>query len=605
MKHFLVILIVTLNSIIAFAQEVSFTASAKNVVAVGEQFRLSYQVNKQGKNFNVNAMPGFRVLSGPNVSNSSSISVVNGQVTKNITQSFNYVLMAEKEGKFTIPAASINVNGKNYKSNTLNIEVVKKGASSQQSANGNTIDPKNLYLQISAPKRSVYLGEPVLVTLKIYSRVDLADLQNAEFPEYKGFYSQEIKTPDNITLQRENIKGTIYNTAILNKVLLYPQKTGEIVIERAKIDAIVQQKVQQRNRRRSVFDDFFGGGYKNYRVPLKSNQLKIKVNALPANNPNEFFGAVGQFKVKAEVDNTELKANDALTYKLTVSGSGNIKLLEDPKIEFPHDFDVWEPTVSNKIKNSETGSKGKKIYEYVIQPRHPGNFTIPKFQLAYFDPKAKTYKTIETESFDINVLKGDQQATVVNQVGLTKEEVELIGQDIRYIKTGHLNLSVPATPLLSNWLYWLNYMIGGLIFVLIFILRRKQIKQASDSVLMKNKKAKKEAIKRLKVANTHLKDNASESFYEEIIKGLQGYLSDKLSIPFADLNLEIALSELQKRDISEDKINQLKDIIQDCEIARYAPSQATKKMDDIYNISLELISAFESGIKADLKNNKN
>jgi len=597
MKRYLLVILLLIGAIFSQAQKVVFEAVSEKVVSVGEQFRLTYKLNNRGSNFQVPQMDGFRVLAGPSLGNSSNISIVNGQMTKTINQTYTYVLQAVKEGKLNITPAKINVGSKTYSSNALKIEVVKQGEKSNSSKqNGSGVDSKDLYIRIIPNKTKVYLGEPLALTLKVFTRVDLADLQNAEFPEYKGFYSQDIKTPDNITLQRENINGVIYNTALLDKVILYPQRTGKLKIESAKIDAIIRKKVQRRGRR-NVMDDFFGGGYKQYRIALKSRPLTINVKELPANKPSSFSGAVGSFKISASVDNTELKANDAFTYKIKVSGSGNIKLLKDPDLEFPHDFDVWEPTVSNKINNTATGTKGSKTYEYVIQPRHPGNFTIPAFEFSFFDTKTKKYKTVSTEPIEITVQQGDQSTAAVNTVAYSKEDVELIGKDIRYLKTGNLKLAKKSEPFVGTINYWLSYLGSIILFIIIFLLKRKQIKEASDSVLVKNKKAKKEAIKRLKLAKEYLKKDEKEKFHEEIIKGTQGYLSDKLNIPFSDFTLDKAIDELSKREVPLELQNELKDIIQECEFARFAPSQASKDLNQIYTTSIGLISEFENKIK--------
>ena len=601
MKRYLGIILFIILTFSLHAQKVVFQASSQKVVAVGEQFRLTYKLNNKGNRFQAPKMKGFRVLAGPSTSNSSSISIVNGRMTKEINQTYTYVLQAVKEGKWKISPAKIDVGRKTYSSNVLKIEVVKQGTkTNSQTSNssgqqGKNISSKDLYISVIPNKTTVYLGEPLALTLKVFTRVDLVDLQNAEFPEYKGFYKQEIKTPENITLQRENINGVIYNTALLDKVLLYPQRTGKLKIESAKIDAIIRKQVKRRGRR-SVFDEFFGGGYKQYRIPLKSRVITVNVKDLPSSKPNSFSGAVGHFEIKASVDNTELKANDAFTYKIKISGNGNIKLIDQPKLDFPHDFDVWEPTVSNKITNTSTGTKGSKTYEYVVQPRHPGNFTIPSFEFSYFDTKTKGYKTIHTEAFDIIVHQGEQTGGSVNTAVYSKEDVELIGKDIRYLKTGDLQLKPKREPLFGTLEYWLSYLGGILIFILIFLLKRKQIKEASNTVLVKNRKAKKEAIKRLKLANTYLKKNETEAFYEEIIKGIQGYLSDKLNIPFADLTMERAIEELRKKEISETLITQLKEVVQESEFARFAPSQVGKDIHQIYKTSISLISEFENNI---------
>jgi len=596
MKSYLLIILSIFVSLSLLAQKVTFQASSQNIVAVGEQFRLNYKLNSQGNNFQAPNITGFKILAGPNSSNSSSISIVNGQMTKEISTIYTYVLQAVKEGKYKIPAAKINVGGKTYTSNKLNIEVVK-GSSKQNNNNSNQgVSAKDLFIKLTPSKRNVYIGEPIALTLKVYTRVDLADLQNADFPEYKGFYKQDIKTPDNISLKRENLNGVIYNTALLDKVLLYPQKTGKIKIESAKIDAIIRKKVQRRGRR-NVFDNFFGGGYQQIRVPIKSKPLNINVKNLPGNKPNTFTGAVGSFKITSKIDNTNLNVNDALTYTISISGKGNLKLIKDPELEFPHDFDVWEPKVNNKITNTSTGTKGSKEYEYVIQPRHPGNFTIPAFEFTYFDIASKKYKTISTELFEIKVGQGEQTNTVVNTASYSKEDVELIGKDIRYIKVGSLELETQSEPFFGSLNYWLSFLGGILAFLVIFILRQKQIKTASNSVLVKNKKAKKEAIKRMKLAKDYMAKNQSESFYEEIVKGIQGYLSDKLNISLSEFTLDKAIIDLKKRGVSDAKLEQLKDVVHECEFARYAPSKDQQNLDGIYSISVKLISEFEDEIK--------
>ena len=595
MKKYLFILLILISSISLYAQKVSFTAISQKVVAVGEQFRLNYKLNNQGDQFQGPNLKGFRILAGPSASNSSNISIVNGQMTKSVNTTFTYVLQAVKEGKYSISAAKIRVSGKTYSSNALKIEVVKASAKAKTN-NESGISANDLFIKLIPNKRNVYLGEPISLTLKVYTRVDLADLQNADFPEYKGFYKQDIKTADNITLQRENVKGVIYNTALLDKVLLYPQKTGKLKIESAKIDAIVRKKVQGRGRR-NVFDDFFGGGYQQFKVPIKSKSVYINVKALPKNKPSSFTGAVGSFSVSSEVDNTELEANDALTYKVKISGKGNIKLLKDPELDFPHDFDVWEPKVKNKISNTATGSKGSKTYEYVIQPRHPGEFTIPAFEFSYFDLSSKKYKTIRTKQFPIKVGKGDGAATVVNTTAYSKEDIAFIGKDIRYINIGDLGLDAKGLPFFGSLNYWLSYFGSILVFLIVFILRRKQIKDASDSVLVKNKKAKKEAVKRMKLAKEYMNQDKPEKFYEEIVKGTQGYLSDKLNISLSEFTLENAVLELQKRDVKEDLLLELKKLVQECEFARYAPSQSSQDLNNIYDSSLKLIGKFEDSIK--------
>ncbi len=604
MRQLTILIVVLIFGVKLQAQNISFVATAPKVVAVGERFQLNYQLNSQGSQFRAGNIANFQILAGPSTSNSSNISMVNGQMSQSITQTYSFYLLANKEGKFTIPAASIVVNKQTYNSNAITIEVVKGHAANNAQNNPNGSQENNttqvsdgdIYMSLSANKKEVYVGEPITLTIKIYTRLDLADLQEPKFPEYTDFYAQDVEMPSNIQLERENVNGTIYHSATLKKVLLYPQKAGDLKIKSAEIDAIVRKQVQQKGRR-SIFDDFFGGGYQNIRLPLKSNSLTIKAKAIPVQKPEGFYGAVGEFSVTASVDKSQIKTNDALTYKIVINGNGNIKLVEDPKLNLPSDFDVWDPTTTNDIKNTPTGTKGHKTFEYVIQPRHAGEFVIPEFEFSYFDLNSKQFKTLKTEAFNITVAQGDKSAGGSNQIQYNKEDVAFIGKDIRYLKTGNLHIGTPSTIWVKSKKFWLIFVFVLSLFGLVFWMKRKQIIESSDAVLSKNRKAKKEAIKRLKQADRHLKLGESEKFYEATIKGIEGYLSDKLNLPIAEFKLETAIQELKNRQLADSEITALQQVIQECELARYAPSQALSDLNQVYSESVRLISEFENQIK--------
>ncbi len=605
MRYTISLLITILLSINTYSQNIRFTASSESVVAVGERFRLVFSINAEGDNFRAPAFKGFRVLSGPNPSTSSSFSMINGKTTQSINKSFSYILEAVKAGKFTIKGAQVSVENKTYTSNSIQIEVVKQNANTRQNSNSNrsnsngnqglNINNKDLFLRPVINKKEVFIGEPIQITYKLYTRVNLADLQNISFPEYRGFYAEDIEVPQSISLKRENYKGTIYNTALLNKVLLYPQTTGDLKIGSASIDAIIQKRVQR--RRRDIFDDFFGGGYKQYKVPLKSSDIKIKVKPLPEPVPTSFNGAVGHFKIKATVDKTDLKANDAFTYKITISGKGNLKLLKDPELNLPHDFDVWDPTIKNKINHTSSGSKGSKTYEYVVQPRHPGDFTIPAYQFSYFDPNKKQFINLETESFQIKVSPSEGGMTTLSNTAYSKEDVAFIGKDIRYIKTKDFNLKKHSQAFFGSLLYYLSYILLILAFAVIIILKRQQIKNASNVALMRNKKAKKKANKLLKEAKKALEQNQTDVFYEAINKALQKYLCDKLNIDTANYTSAFAVEQLESQEIDKTLINEYKNLTDIAEMARYAPSQINEQPKEIYDKTSQLIGQLDAKIK--------
>lgn len=601
MKKFILLIIIQSLLLTSFAQKVSFKARSRTVVSVGERFELSYTLNNEGSNFKLGKINGFRVLSGPNPSHSSSVTIINGQISKSINQSYSYILQATKVGKYTIAPANITVKGKKYSSNAVQIEVVKGNNNTsnkqyqEQNTNKANFKKSDLYIRLIPSKKTVVKGEALSINIKLYTRLNLSDLQNPKFPEYTGFYSQEIESSQNISLKRENVNGVIYNTATLGKVLLYPQRSGDLKIEPAEIDAIIQQRIK--NRRRSIFDDFFGSSYRNIRKRIRSNALTIHVKKLPANAPFGFSGTVGNFKIKAVANPQEVSTDDALTYKITISGLGNIKLIDKPQIEFPHDFDVWDPTIKNNIKNTAEGSRGSKTFEYIIQARHPGDFTIPSFAFSYFDVNTRKYKTIQTEAIPIKVKQGSKINTQVNTTNLSKEEVALIGKDIRYIKTNKILLKEKEKAFFGSLNYYLSFIAGILLFILVFFLKRKHLKEASNTVLVKNKKARKKAVKKLKTAKKKLEEQDSAAFYEEIHKALQGYISDKLDISISDFNMDKMLRSLKEKEIDETLITKLKELIDESEFVRFAPSQAQSVPEEVYKNAVQIISDLENKLK--------
>lgn len=582
------------------AQSISFKVSAPRVVEAGEQFRLSYTLNKKGGNFNPPAFNGFTILTGPNVSSSSSVQIVNGKMNQTSSYTYNYILVAYEAGKFSVPPAKVKVGNKDYQSNALSIEVVKGQAAANgnsASANKNTAaqaNNKDLFATLTVDKKSVYQGEKVVVTIKIYSRVDIGGFDNYKFPPYSGFWSQDLESPTQLAFQRENINGEIYNAAVLKKSLIVPQRSGNLTID----PFTASVKVRERVRSNNPFDDFFGGAHNTKIAKISSKPVTIKVKALPAGKPDGFDGAVGTLKMTSSISKTTVKANEALTLTVKVAGRGNLKFITAPTVDFPPDIELYDPKKSLNTKVTAKGVLGTVTFDYLFIPRYAGTYRIAPITFSYFDLISKSYKTIQSEEYEIIVEKGsggDEMSSGVVQ-GFTKEDVKLLGKDIRFIKTG-FELSRKQKSLYGSSLFWLVYLVTFVLFLGTILIRRSKIKQNANQAKTKNRKANKLSKKRLKTASSYLKQGKSEEFYDEVLKAVWGYLSDKLSIPVSELSKDNVTELLNKHKVDEAGVQQLMDLINSCEFARYAPSSVSGGMDEIFGKASELISKLDQKIK--------
>ncbi|MBI9069840.1 MAG: protein BatD [Salinivirgaceae bacterium] len=602
-KSLLLFVILGVGIFSVHAQDVKFTGSATRVVEVGEQFRLSYTLNAKGSDFEEAAMDDFRILSGPNVSTSSSVQIINGSVSKSVSYTYNFVVMASKEGTYTIPPAKVKVNRKTYQSNAINIEVVKgnKQATAQQQSGSqsSTVDKSNigndkLFVAVNTSKKHLYQGESFVAEIKVYTKVGLAGFEDIKFPAFNGFWSQDIESPQQISLQRENVNGEIYEVGLFKKVLLFPQRSGEITIEPFEITMITQQRVRSNN----AFDDFFGGSYKRTPVSVKSAPVSINVQALPTNKPLEFNGAVGDFKMNANIDKSKIKANEAINLKIRVSGNGNLKLIKPVKVDFPPDLDVYDPKTSVNTKATNAGVEGSITFDYLFIPRFAGNYRIAPIKFSYFDTKTKSYKTLTSQEFEINVERGDGDAELTSGVvqGLSKEDVKFIGEDIRFLKTSVVLKKKEHYIFGQLWFFGI-YIGTMVIFVLLLIIRRTQIKQNANQAKLKNRRANKVSKKRLKIAASHMKHNVTEAFYNEILKAIWGYLSDKLAIPVAKLTKDNVSEILIKKQVDDVTITHLKELLDACEFARFAPASVSGGMEEIYKKAGSLISILDQKIK--------
>lgn len=584
--------------------KVSFTASAPDAVAVGDQFRLSYTITtKKVRDFQAPSMKGFDVLMGPSRSEQSSVQSINGKTTSTSRITFTYILMANAEGEYTIPGASITADGNQMISNSVNIKVLPRdnAASSQGGGNvsangrGKAIANNDLFITATVNKTNVYEQEAFLLTYKIYTAVDLRMFENVKLPDFKGFHSQEVELPNNRRWGLEHYKGRNYQTTIYCQFVLFPQQSGKLTIEPARFDASIAQMLEVDD----PFEAFFNGGnnYVEIKKTLMTPRLEINVKPLPTGKPADFSGGVGEFELSSSVSTTQVKTNDAVTLKIVISGTGNLKLLSDPTIEFPADFEVYDPKVDNKSRLTNEGLSGSKVIEYLVIPRTAGIYKIPSVKFSYFDIKSRSYKTLSTEEYTINVDKGEGNAQQVISNFTNKEDLKVLNEDIRFIKQGDVELTKKGEFFYGTTSYWMFYIIPAFIFIVFFVIYRKRIAANSNIAHMRTKKANKVAVKRLKLAGKLLSENKKNEFYDEVLKALWGYISDKLNIPLSRLSKDNVEEELQNYGVKEELIQEFIAALNNCEFARFAPGNDNQAMDKVYTASLEVISKMENSIK--------
>lgn len=601
MRKVILFFILVSTVIGAWADEITFTANAPEVVVSGDQFRLSYTINSQKvRDFRAPSIKDFEVLMGP--SRSTQYQNYNGVVTNSIT--FTYILMAGKEGTYKIPGATIVAEGNNYTSNSVEIKVLppdqSSGASSGNSrnssrnqSNSGKITDKELFITATASKTDVYEQEAILLTYKVYTQVNLTGL-NGDIPDLKGFHTQEVELPNQKTFTLEHYNGRNYNTTIWRQLVLFPQQTGKIEIPSVTFEGTVSQMVASAD----PFDAFFNGGnYVNINKNIVTPKLTINVKDLPAGKPANFSGGVGEFTLSSSISTQEMKTNDAVTIKLVISGTGNMKLINTPEVAFPQDFEIYDPKVDNKFNLTRNGLAGSKVIEYLAIPRHAGTYTIPPIEFSYFDLKSQSYKTLKTDAYTLNVAKGEGNSDQVVANFTSKEDLKVLGQDIRYIKTGDTHLTQKDDYLFGSTGYWLWYIVPLALFVAFMVIYRKQAMENANVAKVRTKKANKVATKRMKNAGKLLAEKKSEAFYDEVLKALWGYISDKLSIPVSQLSKDNIEEELQKHQVADELIKEFINHLNDCEFARYAPGNQDEKMDKIYSSAIDVISKMENSIK--------
>ena len=569
-----------------------------------ETFQISYILNGSGSNFKAPAFKDLDVYSGPN--QSSSVSIINGNVSQSIT--ISYIVAAQKEGNLVINPATIQADGKILESNTINIEVLKGSGGSTGAGGGQhqgTRNPstssdnigENLFVKTHVSKSKVYKGEQIMLTHKVYSRYQLVDIKDIQFSDYTGFWVQDMDGQHVIQVANENINGVVYQVGEIRKSFIFPQRTGKLELKPMELQCVIRQ--QSKRAPRDVFEQFFGGGYEDVAVKIKSNPVEIHVLPHPEKEkPTSFSGAVGSFTFKAHLTKDKLKANNATNLEITISGKGNLKLIEPVKINFPEEFEVYDPKTSEKITTNTSGVSGSKTFDYLIIPRYSGDYTIQLNPFVFVDADKRKYITLPTPEFTISVEKGDDVAASVQGFeAKTKEEIKILGTDIRYIKTGNIKLKSTDDYFFNSRFFYSTLLVPVLAFLGFFLIYRKRAEQNKDIVSVKSKKARLLAKKHLQKAEQSLKQNNNDLFYTQVLQALSSYIQNKFNIPTSELEKEKVAELLKEKNIKEQTIQQLIAAIDACEFAKYAPAANAGKQLKVYDDALQLIVSMEEELK--------
>ena len=579
----------------------TMTGRAPQQVAVGEQFRLTYTVNTDDvKGFRAGNIPeGLEVLMGPSSSTQSSWQMANGHVTSSSSVTYTYILMASKQGSFTIPPAHATVDGKAIHSNELHVKVAGQapagngtqgrrqsqgGVGQEVRPAGTAISGNDLFIKVSASKQRVREQEPILLTYKVYTLVGLTQL-SGKMPDLKSFYTREVTLPQEKSFKVETFNGRQYRTVTWQQYVMFPQATGKLEIPSINFDGIVVQQ----NRSIDPFEAFFNGGsgYVEVKKQIKAPSVTIQVDPLPQ-RPADFSGGVGAFSISAQLDKTEVKANDPVRLRVTVSGAGNMKLLKQPVVEFPMDFDSYDPKVTDNTKLTTNGLEGSIVYDFLAVPRHQGTFEIPSVSYTYYDIRSNAYKTVKTSPFTLQVAKGDGSATVQSFTG--QEDIRQLNKDIRYIKTGSSSQHALGDYFFASPAYWASVAVLLLAFGSLVVIFRKRAIENANIAKQRAGKANKVAVRRLRKADKLMRGGQESEFYDEVLRALWGYVGDKLNMPAEQLSRENVTRQLELSGVSQDTISQFVGALDECEFARYAPGDAKGNMSRVYQAAMTAIT---------------
>lgn len=617
MKKLFCIVAFLLTAIFQMSAQNVIRVEAPDVVAVNEQFNVTFIIEgeKSPSDFQWSSGDDFQLVWGPQKGSSSSIQIINGKRSSSHQTTFTYILIPKATGTFQLPAATALLSGDRISSTQASIQVVSDGASSSQSSGKNggkssgggqtsstgsgEISSNDLFMRLSLSRTEVVIGEPITATLKIYQRANVVGFENAKFPTFNGFWSQETYVPNNIEFKRESLDDKIYNTAVLRTYVLIPQQSGTITIDPAELVCLVNIRTAP-STSNSLFDSFFQDEYRTIRKRVTTPAVKVKVNPLPAGQPASFGGGVGNFGISARLTTDNLKTHDAASLIITVSGRGNVALLEEPKVNFPPDFEVYDTKTTENTDKSNGGTSGSKSFEYPFIPRSHGDFTIDPVEYSYYDVNAGKYVTLRTEPLHVKVAKGkggdSTPVTTVNS-GVERKDVKSLADDIRFIFTGKPGLSGSGSFFVGSVFFWILLALMILGATSVYLAFRKVAAMRADVAGTKNRRATKMAQKRLKLAGEYLDKNLYTAFYEELHKALIGFVSDKLNMDMSEISKDNIASALTDGGVSEEQTKAFTDLLDACEFARYSPDGGNEAMRSHYDAALKVISSIDSGLK--------
>lgn len=617
MKKLFCIVAFLLTAIFQMSAQNVIRVEAPDVVAVNEQFNVTFIIEgeKSPSDFQWSSGDDFQLVWGPQKGSSSSIQIINGKRSSSHQTTFTYILIPKATGTFQLPAATALLSGDRISSTQASIQVVSDGASSSQSSGKNggkssgggqtsstgsgEISSNDLFMRLSLSRTEVVIGEPITATLKIYQRANVVGFESAKFPTFNGFWSQETYVPNNIEFKRESLDDKIYNTAVLRTYVLIPQQSGTITIDPAELVCLVNIRTAP-STSNSLFDSFFQDEYRTIRKRVTTPAVKVKVNPLPAGQPASFGGGVGNFGISARLTTDNLKTHDAASLIITVSGRGNVALLEEPKVNFPPDFEVYDTKTTENTDKSNGGTSGSKSFEYPFIPRSHGDFTIEPVEYSYYDVNAGKYVTLRTEPLHVKVAKGkggdSTPVTTVNS-GVERKDVKSLADDIRFIFTGKPGLSGSGSFFVGSVFFWILLALMILGATSVYLAFRKVAAMRADVAGTKNRRATKMAQKRLKLAGEYLDKNLYTAFYEELHKALIGFVSDKLNMDMSEISKDNIASALTEGGVSEEQTKAFTDLLDACEFARYSPDGGNEAMRSHYDAALKVISSIDSGLK--------
>jgi len=598
------------------AQEITFVASSKSTVETGEQFRIVYELNADGSRFTGPEFGQLRVITGPMTSSSSNIQLINGKMSRSFSQTYTYIVTATSPGDITIGPASVFVDGTKHTSNTLTIKILPSSSGQGQpqnqgndaargSADQTSVSDKDLYVRALADKKSVFMGEQVIITYRLYTKVPISNISNIKLSSFPGFWMKNL-LDDNAPLQqsRQVINGEEYVIADIRKIALFPQKSGTLRIDPMELECTAQLRIQNdRRRTRDPFESFFNDPFFNRNIvnidkKLTSGPIEIEVKPLPSSGrPSYFSGAVGQFSIQSSIDRTELKTNEAASISYTITGTGNIELIDLPAPSFPTSFEVYEPKTSVQTRTGSNGVSGIKKIEYLVIPRQTGTFRVPEVALGYYDPLKKEYISLKTQEFQITVEKGSDDSNGRTIISGGQESIRILGSDIRYISTKEPIFKQKNDFLFGSIRYIL--IISGLFaaFGAALYQMNKSRKLKHDKSLLRNRQATKVARKRLTKAQQFMKQNKQNEFYAEISQAIWGYLSDKFNIPLSSLSISSVQDTMELNQLDQGITAILIETLNNCEFARFAPGDPGRKMEELYNQALDIITKIERNSK--------